>query len=108
MDKDVREYIVACTTCAHSKTSNSPPAGYLLPLPTPSHPSSHIAVDFVTGLPPSQGNTVIFTIIDPFYKAARFIPLAQLPTATETANILIDQVFCHHGIATDIVSDHGP
>uniref|UniRef100_A0A3P9HZ32 Integrase catalytic domain-containing protein n=1 Tax=Oryzias latipes TaxID=8090 RepID=A0A3P9HZ32_ORYLA len=108
MEGDVREYVAACTTCARSKTSNSPPAGHLNPLSTPSRPWSHIAVDFITGLPPSQGHTVIFTIIDRFSKAARFIPLAQLPTATETAEILVDQVFRHHGIPSDIVSDRGP
>uniref|UniRef100_A0A3B3HM41 Gypsy retrotransposon integrase-like protein 1 n=1 Tax=Oryzias latipes TaxID=8090 RepID=A0A3B3HM41_ORYLA len=108
MMKDVREYVAACTTCARSKTSNSPPAGHLLPLHTPSRPWSHIAVDFVTGLPPSQGNTVIFTVIDRFSKAVQFIPLPQLPTASETADILVNQVFRHHGIPTDIVSDRGP
>lgn len=46
-----------CTTCARSKSSTSPPASHLLPLPTPGRPWSHIAVDFVTGLPPSHCNT---------------------------------------------------
>uniref|UniRef100_A0A3P9JJ12 Gypsy retrotransposon integrase-like protein 1 n=1 Tax=Oryzias latipes TaxID=8090 RepID=A0A3P9JJ12_ORYLA len=104
MEDDVREYVAACNTCARAKSSNSPPAGHLHPLSTPSRPWSHIAVDFVTGLPPSQGFTVIFTIIDRFSKAAHFIPLSQLPTA----QILINHVFRHHGIPSDIVSDRGP
>ncbi|XP_078809690.1 uncharacterized protein LOC144994726 [Oryzias latipes] len=108
MGKDVREYVAACPTCARSKSSNNPPSGLLHPLPTPSRPWSHIAVDFVTGLPPSQGNSVIFTVIDRFSKFVHFIPLPQLPTATETAEILVQQVFRHHGIPTDIVSDRGP
>uniref|UniRef100_A0A3P9KPU5 Gypsy retrotransposon integrase-like protein 1 n=2 Tax=Oryzias latipes TaxID=8090 RepID=A0A3P9KPU5_ORYLA len=108
MESDVREYVSACTTCARAKSSNSPPAGHLHPLSTPSRPWSHIAVDFVTGLPPSHGYTVIFTIIDRFSKSAHFIPLSQLPTATETAQILINFVFRHHGIPSDIVSDRGP
>uniref|UniRef100_A0A8C7YBJ2 Gypsy retrotransposon integrase-like protein 1 n=1 Tax=Oryzias sinensis TaxID=183150 RepID=A0A8C7YBJ2_9TELE len=108
MDKDVREFVAACTTCARSKSSNSAPAGLLQPLPTPSRPWSHIALDFVTGLPPSQGNSVILTVIDRFSKMAHFIPLAQLPSATETAQVLVHQVFRHHGIPLDIVSDRGP
>uniref|UniRef100_A0A8C7XSH6 Gypsy retrotransposon integrase-like protein 1 n=1 Tax=Oryzias sinensis TaxID=183150 RepID=A0A8C7XSH6_9TELE len=108
MERDIREYISACTTCARSKTSSSAPAGLLHPLPTPSRPWSHLAMDFVTGLPPSAGNTVILTVIDRFSKMAHFIPLPQLPTATETADIMTKQVFCHHGIPLDIVSDRGP
>lgn len=44
---DTREYVAACTTCARSKASG-------LSLGDP-------AVDFVTGLPPFMGNTVIPT-----------------------------------------------
>uniref|UniRef100_A0A3P9ICQ0 Gypsy retrotransposon integrase-like protein 1 n=1 Tax=Oryzias latipes TaxID=8090 RepID=A0A3P9ICQ0_ORYLA len=108
MDDDVRQYIAACTTCARAKSSNSPPAGHLHPLSTPSRPWSHIAVDFVTGLPPSHGFTVILTVIDRFSKAVQFIPLPHLPSATETANTLVNVVFRHHGIPSDIVSDRGP
>uniref|UniRef100_A0A8C8DLA6 Gypsy retrotransposon integrase-like protein 1 n=1 Tax=Oryzias sinensis TaxID=183150 RepID=A0A8C8DLA6_9TELE len=108
MDKDVREYVSACTTCARSKASSSAPAGLLHPLSTPNRPWSHLAIDFVTGLPPSRGNTVILTVIDRFSKMAHFIPLPQLPTATETADIMINHVFRHHGIPADIVSDRGP
>uniref|UniRef100_A0A3P9H4I7 Integrase catalytic domain-containing protein n=1 Tax=Oryzias latipes TaxID=8090 RepID=A0A3P9H4I7_ORYLA len=102
------EYVAACTTCARSKTSNSPPSGLLHPLSTPGRPWSHIALDFVTGLPPSQGNTVVLTVIDRFSKFVLFIPLPQLPTATETTEILVQHVFRHHGIPVDIVSDRGP
>uniref|UniRef100_A0A3P9JR97 Integrase catalytic domain-containing protein n=1 Tax=Oryzias latipes TaxID=8090 RepID=A0A3P9JR97_ORYLA len=43
-----------------------------------------------------------------FSKSAPFIPLPQLPSASETADILVNQVFRHHGIPCDIVSDRGP
>lgn len=42
------------------------------------------------------------------FQSLCFISLPQLPTATETAEILVDQVFRHHGIPTDIVSDVSP
>ena len=65
-------------------------------------------MDFVTGLPPSDGNTVVLTIIDCFSKAVHFVPLSKLPSALETANLLVLQVFRLHGIPQDIVSDLGP
>ncbi|KAI3368555.1 hypothetical protein L3Q82_025563 [Scortum barcoo] len=64
--------------------------------------------DFVTGLPPSNGKTVILTIVDRFSKAAHFVALAKLPTARETADLLANHVVRLHGIPRDIVSDRGP
>lgn len=102
------EFVSAGDVCAHSKSSHLPAIGLLLPLPVPSRPWSHIAVDFVTGLPPSEGNTVILTTIDRFSKVVHFVPLAKLMSASETANVLVQQVFRLHGITIDSVSDQGP
>ncbi|KAI2649346.1 Transposon Tf2-9 polyprotein [Labeo rohita] len=103
----VRRYVASCPVCAQSKSSNSPPAGLLRPLPIPSRPWSHIALDFVSGLPSSAGNTVILTVIDRFSKAAHFIPLPKLPSAKETALTVFDHVFKIHGLPSDIVSNRG-
>lgn len=108
LSRDVREYVSACSTCARSKLGHQPPAGLLQPLPTPSRPWSHIAVDFVTSLPQSAGNTTIMTIVDRFSKAAHFVALPKLPTALETAQHLTNRVFRLHGIPEDVVSDRGP
>ena len=61
MVDDVRSFIAACSTCACNKTSNQPPVGLLQPLPVPKRPWSHIALDFVSGLPPSDGNTTVLS-----------------------------------------------
>ncbi|XP_026103014.1 uncharacterized protein LOC113074396 [Carassius auratus] len=85
-----------------------PPDGLLNPLPIPSRPWSHIALDFVSGLPPSKGNTVVLTVVDRFSKAVHFIPLPKLPSARETAQLVVDHVFRLHGFPVDVVSDRGP
>ncbi|KAG1968655.1 retrotransposable element [Pimephales promelas] len=108
MARDVRSFVLACSVCATGKTSNRPPDGLLQPLPVPSRPWSHIALDFITALPPSQGHTVVLTVVDRFSKAAHFIPLPKLPSAKETAVTVIDHVFRIHGLPTDVVSDRGP
>lgn len=64
MTRDTAAYIAACPVCASGKSSHRPPAGFLHPLPIPRRPWSHITLDFVTGLPPSNGHCVILTIID--------------------------------------------
>ena len=108
LEADVREFVAACKVCAWSKASHRPPAGLLRPLPIPGRPWSHVALDFVTGLPTSQGNTAILTMVDRFSKMVHFAPLPKLPSAAETADLLVSQVVRLHGIPQDIVSDRGP
>lgn len=53
-------------------------------------------------LPLSQGSMTILVIVD------RFIPLPKLPTAKETAELVMNHVLQVFGIPQDIVSDRGP
>ncbi|KAL0185639.1 hypothetical protein M9458_017309, partial [Cirrhinus mrigala] len=105
---DVMRFVHRCPTCNMTKSSHLRPAGLLQPLPIPQRPWSHIAMDFVTELPVSNGFTTILTVIDRFSKACRLIPLAKLPTAWETAKVILEQVFRFYGIPEDIVTDRGP
>ncbi|KAL0180400.1 hypothetical protein M9458_025842, partial [Cirrhinus mrigala] len=84
LQRDTIEFVHNCSTCNITKSSHQRPAGLLLPLPIPQRPWSHIAIDFVTDLPSSRNFTNIFT-------ACRLIPLTKLPTAFETAEILMEQ-----------------
>ena len=108
MRADVREFVSACATCSRAKASHQPPAGLLRPLPVPTRPWSHIALDFVTGLPPSHGNTAILTVVDRFSKAVHLVALPKLPSSAETASLLTEHVYRLHGLPSDIVSDRGP
>uniref|UniRef100_A0A8C1KNU4 Gypsy retrotransposon integrase-like protein 1 n=1 Tax=Cyprinus carpio TaxID=7962 RepID=A0A8C1KNU4_CYPCA len=108
LGRDSRHFIASCTVCTQTKSSSSLPAGLLRPLPTSSHLWSHVALDFITGLPLSAGNTVILTVVDRFSKATHFIPLPKLPSAKEMAHVLVNHVFKIHGLPSDVVSDRGP
>lgn len=54
-----------------------------------------------SGLPPN-------TVIDHFSKFAHFLPLSKLPSAKETADLLVSEVFRVHGLPCDTVSNRGP
>uniref|UniRef100_A0A671YIT6 Gypsy retrotransposon integrase-like protein 1 n=1 Tax=Sparus aurata TaxID=8175 RepID=A0A671YIT6_SPAAU len=108
METEVREYVEACSVCARNKMSSGARMGLLQPLPIPSRPWSDISLDFVTGLPVSQGNTTVLTVVDRFSKMVRFIALPKLPSAKETAEVMMTNVFKVHGFPKDIVSDRGP
>uniref|UniRef100_A0A672YRD9 Gypsy retrotransposon integrase-like protein 1 n=1 Tax=Sphaeramia orbicularis TaxID=375764 RepID=A0A672YRD9_9TELE len=108
MEKEVAEYVAACPTCASCKTSHAAPAGLLRPLPVPKRPWSAISLDFVTGLPSSDGNTTVLTIVDRFSKMAHFVAMPKLPSAKETAEAVLYNVCRLHGFPRDVVSDRGP
>ncbi len=88
MSADTSEFI-----SARSKFSHHIPAGFLHPSQIPYSPWSKAAVDFVTGLPTSEGITRILTIVDRFSKSVHFVPLPKLPSPLETANLLVAHVF---------------
>ncbi|XP_029292890.1 uncharacterized protein LOC115011797 [Cottoperca gobio] len=108
MERAVREYVAACPVCARNKSSCQPPSGLLRPLQVPHRPWTEISMDFVTGLPISEGQSTILTVVDRFSKMAHFIALPKLPSAKETAEVLLSQVFRIHGFPRDVVSDRGP
>ncbi|KAI2665952.1 Transposon Tf2-9 polyprotein [Labeo rohita] len=108
LTQDIFRFVTQCRTCNIAKSSHQRPAGLLQPLPVPHRPWSHIAMDFITDLPLSQNCTTILTVVDRFSKACRIIPLTKLPTAWETAEVMVHQVFRVFGIPEDIVSDRGP
>lgn len=64
-------------------------------------------MDFIVELPPSEGFTTIFVIVNCFSKMAHFIPLKGTPSTSETASAFIKEVVRLHGIPTSIISDRG-
>uniref|UniRef100_A0A3B4CC50 Gypsy retrotransposon integrase-like protein 1 n=1 Tax=Pygocentrus nattereri TaxID=42514 RepID=A0A3B4CC50_PYGNA len=95
---DVHSFVSSCPVCAQCKIPRTLPAGKLVPLPVPERPWSHIAIDFVTDLPPSNGFTSILTVVDGFSRGVKFIPFPSLPSALQTAQALFEHVFRSSGI----------
>ena len=106
--RDLEEFVAACPVCARAKGNSQRPQGLLQPLLVPHRPWSHIAIDFVTGLPESQGSSIILTIVDHFSKSAHLVPLPKLPSSKETAQILIEHFFQLHRLPMEVTSDRGP
>ena len=108
MREEVHKFVQACPFCARNETSTRPPAVLLQPLLAPRRPWSHISLDFITGLPLSDGNTTILTVVDRFSKSVHFIPLPKLPSVKDTARLMVQHVFKIHGLPVEVVSDRGP
>lgn len=62
-------------------------------------------MDFIEGLPLSDGYNVIMVIVDRFSKYAHFVPLRHPFTAQKVSKVFMDNVVKLHGMPLTIVSD---
>lgn len=105
LKSQVREFVRQCDICQHAKHNHSHPAGMLQPLPIPTGPWRDITMDFIEGLPLSDGFNTILVVVDRFTKFSHFIPLRHPFTAPSVARVFVDSVVKLHGMPRTIVSD---
>jgi hypothetical protein len=104
----VEEYVCTCDVCCRSKMPRHQPFGRLQPLPIPGGLWKSISLDFITNLPPSEGFDTILTVVDRFTKMTHFIPCMKTINSEETTNMVMREVFRHHGLPDNIIGDRGP
>lgn len=105
LKQDTEKFVAQCPTCQRSKHQNCPSPGLLDPLPIPDMAWTHITMDFIEGLPKSQGMDVIFVVVDKLTKYAHFIPLSHPYTVQSVAKAFIDNIIKLHGPPLVIISD---
>ena len=108
LSKDVKRFDHQCITCQQRMYDNSASPGLLQPLPVPDLIWQHITMDFIEGLPNSFRKQVIFVVVDRLSKAAYFIALQHLYTASDVAQCFMDNIFKLHGCLASITSDRDP
>ncbi|GKC74520.1 putative retroelement pol polyprotein, partial [Tanacetum coccineum] len=77
----------------------------LQPLNLPEQIWEELSMDFIDGLPKSEGYSVIMVVVDRLSKSAHFIPLKHPYTAASVAVEFIRGIVRLHGIPKSIVSD---
>jgi hypothetical protein len=101
----VENYIKQCFVCQLAKSSHQKPAGLLQPLPPPEGPWQEITMDFIDGLPNSEGANSTLVVVDRFTKYAHFIPLRHPYNAVTVSKAVVDTVVKLHGVPLTITSD---
>jgi hypothetical protein len=108
MKKKLKQFIRECEICQKNKHDNTSLARLLQPLPIPLQIWSDLSMNFVEGLPLSNGHLVILVVVDRLSKYSHFISLAHLYTASKVAQLFVAHIIKLHGMPTSIVSNHDP
>ena len=80
-------------------------------LPILSRPWTDVTLDFVTGLPISNGYNTILMVVDRLTKERHYIPCTMDENGTTTkatAQLLLQNVWKLHGLPSSLTSDRGP
>ncbi len=106
LSQDVRRFIRNCDGCGSKKPWRERKWGLLKPLPIPERIWRDISIDFITGLPLSNGSTNCMVITDRLGKGVIFEDLSDIETET-VAERFMHCFYRYHGLPDAIVSDRG-
>jgi hypothetical protein len=106
MDADVKRFVRNCRSCGRNTVWRDRRKGLLKPLPIPEQKWQEISIDFMVGLPESQGCTNLLVIVDRLGKGIELVPMKDI-TSESLAWAMIDRVIGNHGLPRAITSDRG-
>jgi hypothetical protein len=104
---DITQYIWSCDACCRVKPIHHKLFSPLCFLPVLERSWSSISMDFIEGLPVSDGFDMILVIVDRLTKMGLFIPCHSTADTLNLADMFLQNVFAKHGTSDDIVSDRG-
>lgn len=108
MQAQVRSFVRECIVCQKCKYDTSASPGLLQPIAIPDRFWSTISMDFIDGLPKSNGYTTILVVVDKLSKFGHFIPLKHPYSAPTVAKSFLDNITKLYGMPSTIISDRDP
>jgi hypothetical protein len=92
-------------TCQQAKHETYKSSGLLSSLPIPAATWQDLSMDFIDGLPKSEGYSIILVVVGRFTKYAHFIPLKLPYSAMSVAHAFFNNIVKLHGLPKTIVSN---
>lgn len=108
MKTTIFTFVLECDTCQRNKVETKPLPGLLQPLNIPQGKWQDIAMDFITGLPPSAGFDSIWVIIDRLTKYSHFLPVHTSYSSSRLTDLYVQFISRLHGFPSFIVCDRDP
>lgn len=108
MHHDVRQYMAHCSICQQTKYETYRPTGLRQRLLIPTATWEDLYLDFITGLPSSQGYTTILVVVDRYSKGTHLVALQPHYIAYKVVLLFIDMVYKHHSFPRSIVLSRDP
>jgi len=100
--------VAECLVCQQNKVETIKILGLLQPLSIPSQCWEEVSMDFITGLPKSEGKSVIMVVVDRLTKYAHFCALSHSFKASIDSTAFMETIQKLHGNPKIIVSDRDP
>jgi hypothetical protein len=108
LKNDVQRFVAECLVFQQNKVEKIKTLGLLNPLSIPSQHWEEVSMDFIIGLPKSEGKSVIMVIVDRLIKYTHFFALSHPFKASTIATTFMETVQKLHGSPKIIVSDIYP
>ncbi|KAH0603285.1 uncharacterized protein H6S33_007607 [Morchella sextelata] len=103
----IARYVRNCHSCQRSKPNTQGKLGILRPLPIPEQPWQEVSMDFVTGLPESEGYNAIMVVVDRLTKMRYFLSCNTTINSEDVAQLYLRNTWKLHGLPTHVTSDRG-
>ena len=108
LKSDIQNFMAECLVCQQNKVETIKTSSILQPLSIPSQRWEDISMDFITGLPKSEGKSVIMLIVDRLTKYAHFCALSHPFKDITNSTEFMETFQKLHGNPRVIVSDRDP
>ena len=98
MKRDIRNYIKQCDMCQRNKHDTLSLVGLLQPLSISDWLWEDISLDFIEGLPISNGFSMILVVVDRLTKYGHFIAMKHPYIAKTVAATFVKEISRLHGV----------
>eukprot|EP00253_Pinus_taeda_P008739 PITA_08739 len=97
LKSDIQKFVAECLVFQQNKEETIKTPGLLQPLSIPSQRWEDVPMDFITGLPKSEGKSVIMVVVDRLTKYAHFSALSHPFKASTISTAFMETIQKLHG-----------